>query len=114
MLLAGVMVTAGLVVAGLSVAQLKADNPHPQMAQATHPLQSTPGAETKPSAPAEPTTTGDATVRHAARARASGFRGTEGRRPQRPAARAGREDRAADQGKIGRPLTSYSRSLAHP
>ncbi len=58
MLLAGVMVTAGLVVAGLSVAQLKATNPHPQMAQATHPLQSTPGSETKSSAPAEPATTG--------------------------------------------------------
>ena len=28
------------------------------MAQATQPLQSTPGAETKPSAPAEPATTG--------------------------------------------------------
>src|SRR5882762_8873552 len=58
MLLAGVMVTAGLVIAGLAVAQLRASNPHPQMAQATQPLKSTPGAETKPSAPAEPTTTG--------------------------------------------------------
>ena len=29
-----------------------------KLAQATQPLQSTPGAETKPSAPAEPTTTG--------------------------------------------------------
>jgi hypothetical protein len=58
MLLAGVMVTAGLVIAGLSVAQLKASDRHPQMAQATQPLQSTPGAETKPSVPAEPTTTG--------------------------------------------------------
>jgi hypothetical protein len=58
MLLAVVMVTAGLVVVGLSVAQLRANHPHPQVAQATHPLQSTPGAETKPSAPAEPTTTG--------------------------------------------------------
>jgi hypothetical protein len=58
MLLASVMVAAGLVVAGLSVAQLRASKPHPQMAQATQPLQSTPGAETKPSAPAEPVTTG--------------------------------------------------------
>ena len=58
MLLAGVMVTAGLVVVGLSVAQLRESNPHPQIAQATQPLQSTPGAETKPSAPAEPATTG--------------------------------------------------------
>ena len=31
---------------------------NPQMAQATPPLQSTPGAENKPSAPAEPVTTG--------------------------------------------------------
>jgi hypothetical protein len=36
--------------------QLKARNP--EMAQATQPLQSTPGAETKPSAPPEPMTTG--------------------------------------------------------
>jgi hypothetical protein len=58
MLLAGVMVTAGFVIAGLSVAQIKASDPHSRIAQATQPLQSTPGAETKPSAPAEPTTTG--------------------------------------------------------
>ena len=58
MLLAGVMLAAGLVVTSLSVARLSASDPHPLMAQATQPLQSTPGAETKPSAPAEPTTTG--------------------------------------------------------
>jgi hypothetical protein len=58
MLLAAVMVAAGLVIAGLSVAQLRASNPHPQMAQATQPLQSTPGADSKPSVPAEPATTG--------------------------------------------------------
>lgn len=60
MLLAGVMVAAGLAITGFSVAKLSAGNPqsHPQMAQATPPLQSTPGAETKPSAPSEPTTTG--------------------------------------------------------
>ena len=58
MLIAGVMVSAGLVIAGLSMVQLRATNPHPQMAQATQPLQSTPGADTKPSTPAEPTTTG--------------------------------------------------------
>jgi hypothetical protein len=58
MLLAGVMVTAGLVVVGLSMAQLTKSNWNSQMAQATHPLQSTPGAETKPSVPAEPATTG--------------------------------------------------------
>jgi hypothetical protein len=57
MLLAGVMVAAGLVMSGVSLAQL-AVRPHPQLAQATQPLQSTPGAETKPSAPAEPATTG--------------------------------------------------------
>jgi hypothetical protein len=57
MLLAGVMVAAGLVMSGVSLAQLAA-RPHAQMAQATQPLQSTPGADTKPSAPAEPATTG--------------------------------------------------------
>jgi hypothetical protein len=57
MLLAGVMVAAGLVMSGASLAQL-AVRPHAQMAQATQPLQSTPGADTKPSAPAEPATTG--------------------------------------------------------
>lgn len=57
-LLAGVMVAVGLAISGLSVAKLSAGDPYPQMAQATQPLQSTPGAETKPSAPAEPTTTG--------------------------------------------------------
>jgi uncharacterized iron-regulated membrane protein len=57
MLLAGMMVAAGLVISGVSLAQL-AIRPHAQMAQATQPLQSTPGAETKPSTPAEPATTG--------------------------------------------------------
>ena len=37
---------------------ISAGDPHPQMAQVTPPLQSTPGAETKPPAPSEPTTTG--------------------------------------------------------
>jgi hypothetical protein len=56
LLIAGVMVVAGLAVTGISLARLaKSDL---QMAQATQPLQSTPGAETKPSAPAEPVTTG--------------------------------------------------------
>jgi hypothetical protein len=55
-LIAGVMVVAGLTVSGISLARLaKSDL---QMAQATPPLQSTPGAETKPSAPKEPATTG--------------------------------------------------------
>jgi cytoskeletal protein RodZ len=57
MLLAGVMIAAGLAMSGMSLAQL-AVRPHAQMAQATQPLQSTPGAESKPSAPAEPATTG--------------------------------------------------------
>ena len=56
MLVASTLVAAGLVMSGLSLAQL-ATHP-PQMAQATQPLQSTPGAETKPSAPAETVTTG--------------------------------------------------------
>jgi hypothetical protein len=57
-LLAGAMVVAGLAVIGLSLARISAGDPHPQMAQVTPPLQSTPGAETKPPAPSEPTTTG--------------------------------------------------------
>jgi hypothetical protein len=58
MLLASAMVVVGLAVVGASVVQLKTGKPNSEMAQATQPLQSTPGAETKPSAPAEPTTTG--------------------------------------------------------
>ena len=58
MLLASAMVAVGLVVSAVSVAQIKLGDPNAQMAQATQPLQSTPGAETKPSAPAEPVTTG--------------------------------------------------------
>jgi hypothetical protein len=49
LLLASTMVAAGLVVSGFSLAEIIRN---PQMAQATQPLQSTPGAETKPSAPA--------------------------------------------------------------
>jgi len=58
LLLASAMVAVGLAVFGVSVAQLKAGHSNAQIAQATQPLQSTPGAETKPSAPAEPATTG--------------------------------------------------------
>ena len=58
MLLASAMVAVGLAMSGVSLAELKAGHPNSQIAQATQPLQSTPGAETKPSAPAEPTTTG--------------------------------------------------------
>jgi len=56
LLIASAMVAAGLAIFGLSAMQLRAK--HPQLAQATQPLQSTPGAETKPSAPTEPITTG--------------------------------------------------------
>jgi hypothetical protein len=56
MLLASAMIAVGLAVSGVSLAELAARNQ--QMAQATQPLQSTPGAENKPSAPAEPVTTG--------------------------------------------------------
>jgi hypothetical protein len=55
LLLASTMVAAGLIISGLSLAEVVHN---PQMAQATQPLQSTPGAETKPSSRAEPATTG--------------------------------------------------------
>src|SRR3954471_12085335 len=57
LLLAGAMVVAGLAISGISAAELLTTR-HQQLAQATQPLQSTPGAETKPSAPPEPATTG--------------------------------------------------------
>jgi len=56
-LLAAALVTTGLVIAGLSLAELRGRDPQ-QLAQSTQPLQSTPGAEKKPPAPAEGTTTG--------------------------------------------------------
>jgi hypothetical protein len=56
LLFAAAVTAAGVVMAGLSLGELKARNTH--LAQATPPLQSTPGAETKPSSPPEPTTTG--------------------------------------------------------
>jgi hypothetical protein len=55
-LLASVMVAAGITLSGLSLAVIAVHDP--QIAQATQPLQSSPGAESKPSAPAEPATTG--------------------------------------------------------
>ncbi|MGH6713822.1 MAG: hypothetical protein ACREEK_33320, partial [Bradyrhizobium sp.] len=55
-LLAAALVTTGLVMSGLSLAELGTRNSQ-QLAQATQPLQSTPGAETKPAAPSEPVTT---------------------------------------------------------
>jgi hypothetical protein len=54
-LLVSTIVAAGLVTPDISLA-VAVHNP--QMAQAKQPLQSTPGAESKPSAPAEPATTG--------------------------------------------------------
>jgi len=57
LLLASTLVATGLVISGVSLIQIRAHNMQ-QMAQATQPLQSTPGAETRPSVPAEPTTTG--------------------------------------------------------
>jgi cytoskeletal protein RodZ len=57
LLVAASLFAAGVAVSALSLTEIKARNP--QLAQATQPLQSTPGAETKPSAPAaEPATTG--------------------------------------------------------
>lgn len=57
LLFASAMLATGLVISALSVNQIRA-NDRLQLAQATPPLQSTPGAETKPSAPPEPVTTG--------------------------------------------------------
>jgi hypothetical protein len=56
LLLAGVMIASGLAISGLSLAWLA--HPGQSMAQATQPLQSTPGADSKSSAPAGPATTG--------------------------------------------------------
>jgi len=56
LLMSFAMVAAGLVIPDLSLAEIAVHNR--QMAQATQPLQSTPGAETKPSAPVAPATTG--------------------------------------------------------
>jgi hypothetical protein len=56
LLFVGVTIASTLAVSGMS--QARPANADMQMAQATAPLQSTPGAETKPSAPADPTTTG--------------------------------------------------------
>ena len=58
MLMACALVASGLAISGLSLAKLSA--PGLEFAQATQPLQSAPDAETKPSAPAEPATTGAA------------------------------------------------------
>jgi len=57
LLLAGLLIVAGVAISGLSLTQLD-DSGRLQLAQATPPLQSTPGAETKPSAPDAPTGSG--------------------------------------------------------
>lgn len=54
--LAGAMVVTGLAISVGSLAQLAPTYTH--MAQATPPLQSTPGAESKPTAPSDTGTTG--------------------------------------------------------
>ncbi|CAN5240305.1 hypothetical protein BH11PSE4_BH11PSE4_36090 [soil metagenome] len=53
LLLASVMVVSGLALSVMSVAQVHANSPQ-LMAQATQPLQSTPGAANKPMAPETP------------------------------------------------------------
>jgi hypothetical protein len=58
LLIASAMVAVGLAISGAAIAQLGSGASNSQVAQATNPLQSTPGAETKPSAPADPATTG--------------------------------------------------------
>ena len=57
LLLACTLIAVGLAIAGLSLREIKANNPQ-QSAQATQPLQSPPGAEKKLPAPSEPATTG--------------------------------------------------------
>lgn len=57
MLIASTLVAIGLTISALSLTQLSARDPG-KIAQATPPTQSTPGAETKPPAPADPVTTG--------------------------------------------------------
>jgi hypothetical protein len=57
MLLASVLIAAGLAVSALALNLLTAHDSQ-QIAQATPPTQSTPGAETKRSEPPEPATTG--------------------------------------------------------
>lgn len=58
LLLAAVVVCAGVAISGASIAQIA--NQHHQMAQATQPLQSTPGHESKP---ADASTTGTSGTR---------------------------------------------------
>ncbi|NOJ42539.1 hypothetical protein [Bradyrhizobium australiense] len=58
MLLASMLIAAGLVISALSLTEIMAGDTQ-RIAQATPPTQSTPGAETKPAGPpSEPPTTG--------------------------------------------------------
>ena len=57
MLLASTLIAVGLAISLLSLTEIRARDSL-QIAQATQPTQSTPGAETKPSVPPEPGTTG--------------------------------------------------------
>lgn len=60
-MLAATIVGVGVVISGMSIAAIAHQEQRPQMAQATQPLQSTPGADSKPSEPAP--TTGTSGVR---------------------------------------------------
>src|SRR6476661_8199423 len=57
MLLASMLIAAGLAISALALTALTTREPQ-QVAQATSPTQSTPGAETKPPSPSEQGTTG--------------------------------------------------------
>lgn len=57
LLIAAMMLVGGLALCAAALVQL-APTQHQRMTQATPPLQSTPGADSKPSVPPEPATTG--------------------------------------------------------
>ncbi|MGO3932360.1 hypothetical protein [Rhodopseudomonas pseudopalustris] len=57
LLLAGILIMAGVAMSGLSLTQVD-NSGRLHLAQATQPLQSTPGADGKSSAPMDTTTTG--------------------------------------------------------
>src|ERR1700716_4207007 len=97
LLLACAMVAAGLVISGLSLAQLKVR--HPQLAQATQPLQSSPTPAPQDNPPAESKPGGERPPPPAPGAGPPRYSAAEGGRyPSAPAA-TGREDCPADQGK---------------
>src|ERR1700737_2743439 len=99
MLLASVLIMAGLAISGLSLVQIAVVDR--QLAQGTPPVQSSP----HPAPPASPPPRGDKARRrtpHRAGTRAGppGCAGAEGRRHAHAAGRPGREDGAANQGQI--------------